>query len=52
MAAFGIFVVGGLFAIADGVQTLRRPEPVTNVPVEVMHRTERDLDLEDARLDI
>ncbi len=24
MAAVGIFVVGGLFAIADGVQTLRR----------------------------
>jgi len=35
LAAVGIFVVGGLFAIADGVQTLRRPEPVTNVPVGV-----------------
>jgi cation diffusion facilitator family transporter len=33
LAAVGIFVVGGLFAIADGVQTLRRPEPVTNVAV-------------------
>jgi cation diffusion facilitator family transporter len=35
LAAVGIFVVGGLFAIADGVQTLRQPEPVTNVPVGV-----------------
>jgi len=35
LAAVGIFVVGGLFAIADGVQTFRRPEPVTNVPVGV-----------------
>jgi cation diffusion facilitator family transporter len=35
LAAVGIFVVGGLFAIAVGVQTLRRPEPVTNVAVGV-----------------
>ena len=35
LAAVGIFVVGGLFAITDGVQTLRRPEPVTNVPLGV-----------------
>jgi cation diffusion facilitator family transporter len=35
LAAIGIFVVGGLFAIADGVQTLRHPEPVTDVPVGV-----------------
>jgi divalent metal cation (Fe/Co/Zn/Cd) transporter len=35
LAAVGSFVVGGLFAIADGVQTLRHPEPVTNVPVGV-----------------
>jgi divalent metal cation (Fe/Co/Zn/Cd) transporter len=35
LAAVGIFVVGGLFAIAVGVQTLRRPEPVTNVGVGV-----------------
>jgi cation diffusion facilitator family transporter len=35
LAAVGIFVVGGVFAIADGVQTLRRPEPVTNVAVGV-----------------
>ena len=35
LAAVGIFVVGGLFAMADGVQTLRRPEPVTNVPIGV-----------------
>jgi cation diffusion facilitator family transporter len=33
LAAVGIFVVGGLFAVADGVQTLRHPEPVANVPV-------------------
>jgi cation diffusion facilitator family transporter len=35
LAAVGIFVVGGLFAIAVGVQTLRSPEPVTNVAVGV-----------------
>jgi cation diffusion facilitator family transporter len=35
LAAVGIFVVGGLFAIYDGVQTLRHPEPVVNVPVGV-----------------
>jgi cation diffusion facilitator family transporter len=35
LAAVGIFVVGGLFAIAVGIQTLRRPEPVTNVAVGV-----------------
>jgi cation diffusion facilitator family transporter len=35
LAAVGIFVVGGLFAINDGVQTLRHPEPVTSVPVGV-----------------
>jgi cation diffusion facilitator family transporter len=35
LAAVGIFVVGGLFAINDGVQTLRHPEPVTNAPVGV-----------------
>jgi cation diffusion facilitator family transporter len=35
LAAVGIFVVGGMFAIAIGVQTLRRPEPVTNVAVGV-----------------
>src|SRR6266508_3858446 len=35
LAAVGIFVVGGLFAIADGVQTLRHPEPVTDVLVGV-----------------
>src|SRR4029453_9456043 len=34
-ATDGLFVVGGLFAVADGVQTLRHPEPVTNVPVGV-----------------
>ena len=35
LAAVGIFIVGGLFAIAVGVQTLRHPEPVTNVTVGV-----------------
>jgi cation diffusion facilitator family transporter len=35
LAAVGIFVVGGLFAIVVGVQTLRRPEPVTNVAIGV-----------------
>jgi cation diffusion facilitator family transporter len=35
IAAVGIFVVGGLFAINDGVQSLRHPEPVTNVGVGV-----------------
>jgi cation diffusion facilitator family transporter len=35
LAAVGVFVIGGLFAITDGVQTLRHPEPVTNVQVGV-----------------
>ena len=35
IAAVGIFVVGGLFAINDGVQSLRHPEPITNVGVGV-----------------
>jgi cation diffusion facilitator family transporter len=35
LAAVGIFVIGGLFAVADGVLTLRNPEPVTNVPVGI-----------------
>jgi cation diffusion facilitator family transporter len=35
LAAVGIFVIGGLLAIADGVQSLRHPEPLTNVPVGV-----------------
>jgi cation diffusion facilitator family transporter len=35
LAAVGIFVVGGLFAIADGIQAIRHPEPVTNVAVGV-----------------
>jgi cation diffusion facilitator family transporter len=35
LAAVGIFVVGGLFAIIDGVRTLRDPVPVTDVPVGV-----------------
>jgi cation diffusion facilitator family transporter len=36
LAAVGIFVIGGLFAIAVGVQTLRHPEPVTDVAVGVV----------------
>jgi cation diffusion facilitator family transporter len=35
LAAVGIFVIGGLFAIYDGVQSLRHPEPLTNVGVGV-----------------
>jgi cation diffusion facilitator family transporter len=35
LAAVGIFVVGGLFAVVDGVQSLLHPEPLTNVPVGV-----------------
>jgi cation diffusion facilitator family transporter len=35
LAAVGIFVIGGLFAIADGVQSLRHPEPLADVPVGV-----------------
>jgi cation diffusion facilitator family transporter len=35
LAAVGIFVIGGLFAIYDGIQSLRHPEPVTNVWVGV-----------------
>jgi cation diffusion facilitator family transporter len=35
LAAIGIFVIGGLLAIADGIQSLRQPEPLTDVPVGV-----------------
>lgn len=35
LAAVGIFVIGGLLAIVDGVQSLRHPEPLTDVPVGV-----------------
>jgi cation diffusion facilitator family transporter len=35
LAAVGIFVIGGLLAIADGVQSLRHPEPLDDVPVGV-----------------
>jgi cation diffusion facilitator family transporter len=35
LAAVGIFVIGGLLAIADGIQSLRHPEPLTNVGVGV-----------------
>jgi cation diffusion facilitator family transporter len=33
LAAVGIFVVGGLAAIWEGVMSLRRPEPLTSLPV-------------------
>jgi cation diffusion facilitator family transporter len=35
LAAVGIFVIGGLLAIADGLQSLRHPEPLTDVGVGV-----------------
>jgi cation diffusion facilitator family transporter len=35
LAAVGIFVIGGLLAIADGIQSLRHPEPLSHVPVGV-----------------
>jgi cation diffusion facilitator family transporter len=35
LSAVGIFVIGGLLAIADGVQSLRHPEPLTDVGVGV-----------------
>ena len=35
LAAVGIFAVGGLLAIVDGVQSLRHPEPLTDVGVGV-----------------
>jgi cation diffusion facilitator family transporter len=35
LSAVGIFVVGGLFAIADGVRTLLHPEPVTDIPIGI-----------------
>jgi cation diffusion facilitator family transporter len=35
LAAVGIFVIGGLFAIVDGVQSVRHPEPLSNVAVGV-----------------
>ena len=33
LAAVGVFVIGGLVAIWDGMQTLIHPEPLTDVPV-------------------
>ena len=35
LSAVGIFVVGGVFAIVDGVRALMHPEPVTDVPIGV-----------------
>jgi cation diffusion facilitator family transporter len=35
LAAVGVFVIGGLLAIWDGMQTLISPEPVTNVPIGI-----------------
>ncbi len=36
LAAVGIFVVGGLAAIYEGVQSIRRPEPLLSVPIGVI----------------
>lgn len=35
LAALGVFVIGGLLAIYDGVHTLMHPEPLTDVPIGV-----------------
>ncbi len=35
LAAVGVFVIGGLLAIYDGVHTLMHPEPLTDVPIGV-----------------
>jgi cation diffusion facilitator family transporter len=35
LAAVGVFVIGGIAAIYEGVQTLRHPEPLTDVPIGV-----------------
>jgi cation diffusion facilitator family transporter len=35
LAAVGVFVIGGLVAIYDGINTLRHPQPLDNVPVGI-----------------
>ncbi|NJC73609.1 cation diffusion facilitator family transporter [Planosporangium thailandense] len=35
LAAIGIFVVGGVLSIDEGVDAIRHPKPLTNVPVGV-----------------
>jgi len=35
LAAVGIFVIGGLLAIYDGVRSLQHPEPLTSIPVGI-----------------
>lgn len=35
LAAVGVFAVGGLFAIYDGVRALMHPEPLTDLPIGV-----------------
>jgi cation diffusion facilitator family transporter len=35
LSAVGIFVIGAVLAIIDGVETLMHPEPVTNVPIGI-----------------
>lgn len=35
LAAVGVFVIGGLLAIYEGVHTLQHPEPLTDVPVGI-----------------
>src|SRR5689334_1817602 len=36
LAALGIFVVGGIFSIVEGVDAIRRPRPLESVPVGVV----------------
>jgi cation diffusion facilitator family transporter len=36
LAALGIFVIGGIFSIAEGVEAIRHPKPLSNVPVGVV----------------
>ncbi|MGC9668094.1 cation diffusion facilitator family transporter [Planosporangium sp. 12N6] len=35
LAAIGIFVIGGLFSIVEGVEALLHPKPLTDVPVGI-----------------
>jgi cation diffusion facilitator family transporter len=35
LAAVGIFVIGGLVAIYDGIHSLTHPEPLTDVPIGI-----------------
>src|SRR6478752_3185881 len=35
LAALGIFVIGGIFSIGEGVEAIRRPRPLESVPIGV-----------------